>query len=287
MNKVLEFRILGEPAQKSSDSSLVQEQQSAIVRELMKPEHHFHIYNERLTGKDIHAMDFFSVLLESGSVTIVNSGEEILIDSVLRVEKGTNDTYEMSVRDFIRFTESTPGKVGKENIDSYLVPTLNFVGMHIGMITEAEDVFTEAVLTEEDSEVFRAEEIKTVWEDGFYSCSVDNTDGECMSFTPDDFLSPMNISLLHFLCHTHCGYFGSGCSADEELIRVELASHEGMYTHTRILSFSLLNTLILSAIDRKYPLYSNYTPDKRIKKFYDDVVFPLLSEEYLTGEFEE
>lgn len=50
-------------------------------------------------------MEFFTVLLESGSVTIVNLGEEINLKSILRVEKSPNDIYEIGVDDFIRLTE--------------------------------------------------------------------------------------------------------------------------------------------------------------------------------------
>lgn len=60
-----------------------------------------------------------------------------------------------------------------------------------------------------------------------------------------------------------------------------------MYVDIKEISFPLLQRIILQAIDRKYPLYANYAPDKRIQKFYADVVMPLLSEEYLTSEFEE
>lgn len=41
-------------------------------------------------------------------VTIVNIEEEIDIKSILRVEKGPNDIYEMGVNDFIRLTEPVP-----------------------------------------------------------------------------------------------------------------------------------------------------------------------------------
>lgn len=87
MNKVLEFRILGEPTQKSSDSSLVQEQQSAIVRELIKPGLILHFYDERLIYGDIVAKDFFAMLIDSGSVTIVNEGADVTFDSMLFVKK--------------------------------------------------------------------------------------------------------------------------------------------------------------------------------------------------------
>ena len=155
------------------------------------------------------------------------------------------------------------------------------------MIREGEDIFTQSDFKKEDLEVCHAESIDVIWEGGFYSCLIDNLDGDSIAFTLDDFISPDEIKLLHFLCHAYHGYFGNGCIVDEERISVELSSNEDTYTDTRIISIAFLKEIILDGIERKYPLYSNYSPDKRIKMFYDKMVYPLLSEEYLNGEFEE
>jgi hypothetical protein len=163
------------------------------------------------------------------------------------------------------------------------------MNLHIGMITEAEDTFTESIMTEENAEIFRIDTIKAVVnENEFYSCSIDNSNGESMSFTVDNFISPMDITLLHFLCHAYQEYFAEGCIVDEEQIHLELASNEQIYTHTRHISISLLQKIIFSAIARKDKtcLYSNFSPDKRIKIFYENEVYPLLSQEYLDGEFD-
>ncbi|PIZ01293.1 hypothetical protein COY60_04300 [Candidatus Gracilibacteria bacterium CG_4_10_14_0_8_um_filter_38_28] len=287
MNNVVDFVARVGTTQKTLNSSLVQEQNSAKIYNLTKPEPKFHFYSERLIAGDIHIQEFFQVLLESGAVTIINLGEEINLKSLLRVEKEPNDIYEIGVDDFIRFTESKSGIVSDNNIEAYLIPMLGSIGMQIGMITEDEDTFTESVMTKEDVEIFHAETIKAVWEDGFYSCLVDNKDGKGEYFTVDNFESPMEMPLLYLLCQAYEEYFGSGCILDEEQIKIELASYEGIYTHTRFVSISLLQEIILSAIERKNPIYNNYSPDKRIKMFYDKIVYPLLSEEYLNGEFEE
>jgi hypothetical protein len=78
------------------------------VHKLIQPEPIFHIYTERLTPRDITIMEFFEILSETGTVTIVNHDEEISIKSLLRVEKGPNDVYEIGVNDFIRLTEQIP-----------------------------------------------------------------------------------------------------------------------------------------------------------------------------------
>ncbi|MDD5197767.1 MAG: hypothetical protein PHN60_02810 [Candidatus Gracilibacteria bacterium] len=193
----------------------------------------------------------------------------------------------MGINTFVRLTEPVRGMVRRENIDAYILPVLSSIGIRIGMVTEAEGVFNESDFQEKDLEVFCAEDIAVVWEGGFYSCLIDNLDGESIAFTLDDFISPDDINLLHFLCHAYCGYFGNGCIIDETRICIELASNEERYTDVRAIPLPLLKEIIVSAIARKYPLYANFSPEMCIKKFYDDFVFPLLSEEYLTGAFEE
>lgn len=77
--------------------------------------------------------------IKSG-VTVVNRWENIDRESILRVEKGIDNIfniYEMRVSDFIRFTEPTPWIVGDKNIDSYLIAMLNLATVPINFITEA------------------------------------------------------------------------------------------------------------------------------------------------------
>lgn len=113
-----------------------------------------------------------------------------------------------------------------DEIDAYLIPMLSGLGLQIGMITEDEDTFTESIMTEEDAEIFHADTIMAVWEDGFYSCLIDNIDGEGQYFTVDNFTSPMGMPLLYLLCQAYEEYFGSGCIVDEERIKIELESYE-------------------------------------------------------------
>lgn len=222
------------------------------------------------------------MLSEVGSVTIVNTGEEITFHSMLRVEKSPDDIYEIGVDTFIRLTEPVAGMVQKGGrADAYIIPVLDSIGIHIGMVTEAEDIFTESILIKDDLEDFHIENINAVWAEGFYSCLVNDTDNEGMIFTLDDFLVAEDIQLLHFLCHAYIGYFGKGAIIDMERIHLELASHEGIYTDTKIISIDLLRKILTQAITRKFPLYANFSPDMSIERFYLDKVFPLLSNEYL------
>lgn len=117
--------------------------------------------------------------------------------------------------------------VDKEDVDVYLLRMLDSIGLQIGMIAGEENVFTESVLSEEEAELFHVDTIMAVSGlEEFYSCSIDNLDGESISSTADNFILPMEITLLHLLCHAYEEYFGGGCIIDEEQIHMELASNE-------------------------------------------------------------
>lgn len=93
------------------------------------------------------------------------------------------------------------------------------------MITEAEDSYSESTFDEEDAEIFHADTIKAVWDDGFYGCMIDDLDDDGVSFTVDNFTSPMDMPLLYLLCHAHQEYIDSGY-AMEGRIQMELARYE-------------------------------------------------------------
>lgn len=112
MNKILEFRPLARTTQKSSDSSLIQEQKSAIIHELvgresefMEPEEILHFYKERLVHGDVQAVFFFLCFGQLNEVIIVNEGGYICSESVLIVKTKTNRIHKMTVAKFIHLTE--------------------------------------------------------------------------------------------------------------------------------------------------------------------------------------
>lgn len=287
MSKVIHFppRISVIPAA-SSDSDISKERVSAIVHSLVKPQGIFHVYEERFTGRDVAAREFFAVLSEVRSVSIVNKKDLITGESILRIEKKTGQRDELGVSAFIRLTESTPGMVTDDEIERYMTTTLVAADLQIGKLTEAEDTFSDSEMTHEEAQEFLVDEIDALFEDGYYACGIDSSDGSGRSFTLDDF-ALQDVKLLVLLAHAYEVYFGEGCIVDDEDINIELSRCEGMHTHTTLIPFGLFQELILSAISRKYPLYDNYPTDKRIKRFYEDNISKILSEEFLNGEFEE
>ncbi|HBB26869.1 TPA: hypothetical protein DCZ36_00030, partial [Candidatus Gracilibacteria bacterium] len=105
-----------------------------------------------------------------------------------------------------------------------------------------------------------------------YACCINNLNGRGIDYTIDHFVSMENLPLLYLLCHAYQGHFGNGCIIDEEQLQIELDYIEGIFIDSRHISFSLLQEIIFSAIERKNPLYCHFPSDKRIKKFYDDIV---------------
>lgn len=49
----------------------------------------------------------------------------------------------------------------------FLIPALNAAGLQIGMITEAEDTFTDSVMTPEQAEDFHVDSIDALFDEGF------------------------------------------------------------------------------------------------------------------------
>ena len=178
-------------------------------------------------------------------VTIVNYRDAITKDSILRIEKIQDCLYELPVSDFIRFTEPIPKMVGDEDIDSFLIPALNAAGLQIGMITEAEDTFTDSVMTPEQAEDFHVDSIDALFDEGFYACMIDDLRGTAgISYTIDDFIDP-NVPLLYLLCHAYEEYRNEGYAMDEN-VRMELSHYKGPRTHTYFVSMGILRDIVLS-----------------------------------------
>lgn len=285
MNKVLEFRIPERTTQEPSGSSLIREQKLATVHELIKPELRFRVYEERIDIGDTYTMNFFSILMESWSVKIVNNEENVDIASVLFVENWKS-SYWMDIADFIRYTEPQIWIVWKENINGYILSLFSSSGIRINM-RKTKDVFTDSVMDDKDVDTFQIENIEALWEKGYYACCIEDVDMEWRDYTVDDFISSEDISLLYLLCHAYCGYFGKKWSINGEWVHMNLDRCEWIKIHTTYIPIDILKKVILAGIFRKHTLYANFSPEKSIQEFYNTKVYPLLSEEYLNGGFEE
>ena len=85
----------------------------------------FRVHPERVTERDVTASDFFDALGSQGSVDIISSSVTIGLDSILRVgnpEEG--ESFDMSVKDFVRITEPGIGHTQPDDVHLYVLDSL-------------------------------------------------------------------------------------------------------------------------------------------------------------------
>lgn len=112
-----------------------------------------------------------------------------------------------------------------KHIDSYVMPLLNLAAIEIGMITEMEDSFTDEILDVQSADGFHCDKKLAAWDDGYYSCMIDDLDAGGITFSLDSFSQPANIPLLYLLCYAYQEYLSMGYSMKGN-IRMELAKYE-------------------------------------------------------------
>ena len=187
-------------------------------------------------------------------------------------------------------TEPVRGATHEDDIMRYLITGLDNLDIAIGYTTGSAEKLTDVTMDEDELLSFRPEEVPLVWplgpnEDGYYGLELNILEGIGLFYSPDDFVKMDEASLLHLFSIARREFLCNGVDLSGART-IELTRNEDENIVTTHMPLAYLERILDAAILRRSFVYMNYTPQKRMDKFYRDEVYPLLNLEALDEEDE-
>lgn len=233
------------------------------------------IFWERDTKLHSCAKDLFRVLVSTGHVTILCKDGDVTKESILSVKDGSDEEFEITVRDFVRLTALDPN-IEINNHDEYILSKLSVLGIKIGMRTE--DISTtETILSNEELDIYMPESIRWIlesWE--FYVCEVYHEKDAPVWYGEPKIFNTIDISLLDIMLSAMYDAEDSGFSITG--ISLDITYFENNTTVITVIPAWQVEYVLSNALKRKNPLYKNMSFEKMKQHYFQHEVIKKLRE---------
>lgn len=273
----------------SSVSSEVGESVSSdCVRVLEMPDSFaYRVRFDRIPDYDRHAREFFANMAKSGIVTaLTDDVEDPVATAVLEVTEPTDgEVFRISLDEFVRYVHPSGELSSSEEKETFFRDAMDAHGLLIETRDKDFDYasVSSTFVTEEsfDSFVPEAMFVTSGSESGFPTVAIVSAaslDADVHTeLSPNDFVDPSRITLLHLVMHLVDDYRQGGEEIPEDatiFIMKRAYERDGAFA----IPFRLVRKTVLAAIDRSFPLYGQIRDEEeRVFRFFKNYVIPELA----------
>ncbi len=237
------------------------------------------VFVDRIPPYDFQAFNFFRTLDPAYPVTVhVPAGDDVRT-SVISVTEPSGQTFFVPFSDFVRYAHSDGEVNGGSEAECFLLDALE--AFHVDF-TECDELRmpSKTVVSPENLREFFPESIPLMGPygdiDQAYLFSQKPENCMEMAFSPEEFVHPERVALLHALACIEADftYNGYEIPLEDYLVLSRSASGDSV-----AVPFGLVRPAISQAVGRSYREYAGIADEsERISRFYEECVVPELPE---------